>query len=116
MEERHVVTASTSKDDACNLSDGKDGCPSTLQIEEAISGLDECTDAHHESLVRQIDLRLILPTGILYFCCVLDRTNLSAAAIAGMAVELRLNHGFRYVRLVFSDTNQPWTVERLTDA
>lgn len=27
----------------------------------------------------------------------MDRTNLSAAAIAGMNVELKLNVGFRYV-------------------
>ena len=29
----------------------------------------------------------------------MDRTNLSAAAIAGMNAELKLNIGFRYVRI-----------------
>jgi hypothetical protein len=40
---------------------------------------------------------LILTTGVMYCVSLMDRTNLSAAAIAGMTQDLKLTVGFRYV-------------------
>ncbi|KAK5572331.1 hypothetical protein LTR43_002063 [Exophiala xenobiotica] len=49
-------------------------------------------------IVRRIDKRLIVTCGLMYCVSLMDRTNLSNAAIAGMVVELNLI-GFRYVSL-----------------
>merc|ERR1712072_1666512 len=53
-------------------------------------------------IVRRIDKRLIVTCGLMYCISLMDRTNLSNAAIAGMVVELNLI-GFRYstIALVF---------------
>jgi hypothetical protein len=49
------------------------------------------------SIIRRIDRRLVTTVGILYCISLMDRTNMSAANIAGMSVELNLI-GMRYVR------------------
>jgi len=47
--------------------------------------------------MHRIDCYLTTTSGIMYYVSLKDRTSLSAAAIAGMAVELELIVGFRYV-------------------
>ena len=57
---------------------------------------DEYSPAEAKKLIHRVDRRLIVTTGIMYCISLMDRTNLSAAAIAGMLEELRLT-GLRYV-------------------
>lgn len=64
-------------------------------IEENVS-IDE-TSAAYRKLVHRIDRRLIVTTGFMYCVSLVDRTNIGAANIAGMAVDLGLNVGYRYV-------------------
>lgn len=45
--------------------------------------LDRYTDAEIKRIVRRIDIRLIPLCGLMYCVSLLDRTNLSNAAIAG---------------------------------
>lgn len=59
----------------------------------------EFTQEEQRRIIHRIDRRLIITVGIMYCISLMDRTNLSAAAIAGMTKELNLI-GFRYVRLV----------------
>lgn len=51
-------------------------------------------------IVRHIDRRLVVILGVMYCVSLMDRTNLSAAAIAGMTVELDLLIENRYVSLL----------------
>ncbi|KAK4504290.1 hypothetical protein PRZ48_005206 [Zasmidium cellare] len=62
----------------------------------------EFSPAEQRKIIHRIDRRLIITVGIMYCISLMDRTNLSAAAIAGMTTELRLV-GFRYsiITLVF---------------
>ncbi|KAL8993801.1 MAG: hypothetical protein Q9169_006072 [Polycauliona sp. 2 TL-2023] len=48
------------------------------------------SDAEINRIIRKVDLRLVPLCGLLYCVSLLDRTNLSNAAIAGMTVELNL--------------------------
>lgn len=57
---------------------------------------EEFTPEEQKRIIRRIDRRLIVTCGIMYCISLMDRTNLSAAAIAGMIVELQLIN-FRYV-------------------
>lgn len=59
----------------------------------------EFTPEEQRRIIHRIDRRLIITVGIMYCISLMDRTNLSAAAIAGMTKELNLI-GFRYVRLM----------------
>ena len=61
------------------------------------------SEADQKRLIRRVDLRLIPLCGVMYCVSLLDRTNLSNAAIAGMTVELELTTGSvdRYVCLPF---------------
>lgn len=60
------------------------------------------TPAEQRKIIHRIDRRLIITVGVMYCISLMDRTNLSAAAIAGMTRELTLI-GFRYsiINLVF---------------
>lgn len=51
-----------------------------------------------KSIIRRIDRRLVLTVGAMYCISLMDRTNMGAANIAGMGVELNLIDN-RYVRL-----------------
>lgn len=64
---------------------------------------DDYTEAERKSIIRRIDRRLVTTAGALYCISLIDRTNLSAAALAGMNVELNLNVENRYsiITLVF---------------
>lgn len=64
---------------------------------EALEDDPEYSPAEQSKIIHKVDRRLISTCGILYCISLMDRTNLSAAALAGMTAELRLNVGFRYV-------------------
>lgn len=55
------------------------------------------TYAEQRKIVHRVDRRLVTMCGLGYCISLMDRTNLSVAAVAGMNVELDLNIGFRYV-------------------
>lgn len=56
------------------------------------------TQAEQRSIIRRIDRRLVITVGAMYCISLMDRTNMSAAHIAGMGVELNLINN-RYVSL-----------------
>ncbi|KAM0354290.1 hypothetical protein ACHAPU_001334 [Fusarium lateritium] len=60
------------------------------------------TKEEQRSIIRRIDRRLVVTVGAMYCVSLMDRTNMSAANIAGMSAELQLT-GFRYniANLVF---------------
>lgn len=64
---------------------------------------DEYTVAEQKSIIKRIDRRLVTTAGALYCISLIDRTNVSAAALAGMNVELNLLIDNRYsiITLVF---------------
>lgn len=66
---------------------------------EALGDDPEYSPAEQSKIIHRVDRRLISTCGVLYCISLMDRTNLSAAALAGMTAELRLNVGFRYVSL-----------------
>jgi hypothetical protein len=57
----------------------------------------EFTPAEEKRIKRRIDRRLVTTCGVMYCISLIDRTNLSSAAIAGMNEDLMLV-GDRYVR------------------
>jgi len=50
----------------------------------------EFTEKERKGIMRKIDFRLVPICGVMYCISLLDRTNLSAANIAGMSKELKL--------------------------
>jgi len=68
--------------------------------------LREFTPEQTRKIIHRIDRRLVVTVGLMYCISLMDRTNLSVAAIAGMNVELELNVHLRYniVTLVFFTT------------
>jgi len=81
------------------------------QIEQInSSGSSESYDARIEALtpkqrkrvIRRIDRRLVLTLGCMYYVSLMDRTNLGIAAVAGMAVDLKLiGERYNIITLVF---------------
>jgi 3-deoxy-D-arabino-heptulosonate 7-phosphate (DAHP) synthase len=61
--------------------------PPSLREDIAVSSHDEyeCefTPAEQKKIIHRIDRRLVVTVGVLYCISLMDRTNLSAAAIAG---------------------------------
>lgn len=57
---------------------------------------EEFSPAEQKRIKRKIDNRLIVTAGVMYCVSLMDRTNLSAAAIAGMREEMVLID-YRYV-------------------
>ncbi|KAH7394382.1 phthalate transporter-like protein [Pyrenochaeta sp. MPI-SDFR-AT-0127] len=51
----------------------------------------EFSPQEQRKIIHRIDRRLVVTVGVLYCVSLMDRTNLSAAAIAGMTAELKLN-------------------------
>ncbi|KAF2276984.1 phthalate transporter-like protein [Westerdykella ornata] len=51
----------------------------------------EFTPEEQRKIIHRIDRRLVVTVGVLYCISLMDRTNLSAAAIAGMTKELALS-------------------------
>ncbi|KAJ5819594.1 hypothetical protein N7474_005185 [Penicillium riverlandense] len=80
-----------------------DKAPSVDRIEDvaqhtsSISEEDEeFTLEEQKAIIRRVDRRLVTMTGLAYCISLMDRTNLSMAAIAGMIEDLRLDVGNRY--------------------
>lgn len=51
---------------------------------------EEFTPEETKKLIHRIDRRLVTTLGVMYCISLMDRTNLGAAAIAGMTRDLRL--------------------------
>ncbi|KAF1828222.1 MFS general substrate transporter [Decorospora gaudefroyi] len=51
----------------------------------------EFSTKEQRKIIHRIDRRLVVTVGVLYCISLMDRTNLSAASIAGMQVDLKLN-------------------------
>ncbi|GFP59672.1 hypothetical protein ACSS6W_009785 [Trichoderma asperelloides] len=63
------------------------------------------TQAEQRSIIRRIDRRLVITVGAMYCVSLMDRTNMSAANIAGMSVELNLiSNRYNIANLVFFTT------------
>ncbi|KAK3990969.1 general substrate transporter [Cladorrhinum sp. PSN332] len=55
-----------------------------------------------KAIIRRVDRRLVLTVGILYCISLMDRTNLGAAQIAGMSMDLKLiDNRYSIISLVF---------------
>lgn len=67
---------------------------------EALGDDPEYSPKEQRKIIHRVDRRLILTCGVLYCISLMDRTNLPAAALAGMNVELDMVVGFRYVSLI----------------
>ncbi|KAI1125051.1 major facilitator superfamily domain-containing protein [Nemania abortiva] len=69
------------------------------QVEEARIAIsdevDEYTERESRKIIHRIDRRLLVTIGFMYCVSLIDRTNVSAAAIAGLATDLVLT-GNRY--------------------
>ncbi|RYO89425.1 hypothetical protein DL766_003258 [Monosporascus sp. MC13-8B] len=64
--------------------------------------VEEFSEAEQKKILRRIDVRLITASGVLYCASLIDRTNMSAANIAGMARDLRLQgNNYNVASLVF---------------
>ncbi|KAL4862340.1 hypothetical protein BDV12DRAFT_45709 [Aspergillus spectabilis] len=61
---------------------------------------EEYTYAEQRKIVHRVDRRLVTMCGAAYCISLMDRTNVSAAAIAGMMEDLELYIGFRYSTMV----------------
>lgn len=62
---------------------------------------DDVSEQEGKRIIWRVDRRLVVLVGVLYCISLMDRTNLSAAAVAGMLEELELT-GNRYVRLILT--------------
>jgi hypothetical protein len=60
------------------------------------------TQEEQRHIIRRIDRRLVVTVGAMYCVSLMDRTNLSAAAIAGMTKELKLYLDNKYVCIATS--------------
>lgn len=74
-----------------------DVAPSKLSSEQDQDHDHGFTKEEQRKIIRRIDRRLVITVGAMYCVSLMDRTNMSAANIAGMGVELVLID-FRYVR------------------
>lgn len=60
------------------------------------------SEAEQKAIIRRVDIRLVLTIGAMYCVSLMDRTNLGAANIAGMAAELKLaGNQYNIISLVF---------------
>ncbi|KAL4965308.1 putative phthalate transporter [Aspergillus stella-maris] len=57
---------------------------------------EEFSPEEQKRIIRRVDYRLVTITGLAYCVSLMDRTNLSMAAVAGMVVDLELYVGYRY--------------------
>jgi hypothetical protein len=71
--------------DPVNGSESNDQGAATLQEDDF-----GFTPEQQRRIIRRIDVRLVVTVGLLYCVCLVDRTNMSAANIAGMSKELDL--------------------------
>ncbi|KAL4760939.1 major facilitator superfamily domain-containing protein [Aspergillus foveolatus] len=61
---------------------------------------EEYTYEEQRKIIHRVDRRLVTITGAAYCISLMDRTNVSIAAIAGMMEDLELYIGFRYSTMV----------------
>ncbi|RAH64197.1 putative phthalate transporter [Aspergillus aculeatinus CBS 121060] len=61
---------------------------------------EEYSYAEQRKIIHRIDRRLVTITGLAYCISLMDRTNLSMAAVAGMTKDLQLTVGTRYSVIV----------------
>jgi MFS family permease len=82
-------------------SDGSSGHEKS-RVDLEVASVDEYTPQQAKSIIGRIDRRLITVTGIMYCISVMDRTNLGAAAVAGMNKDLNLiGNRYSLVTLLF---------------
>lgn len=92
----------------------KDAEKNVLQVEATDLKQDTtCEDedlgisyAEGRKIIHKIDRRLISALGLMFGVSLMDRTNLGSANIAGMAKELHLAIGNRYVSLAWQPLNR----------
>jgi hypothetical protein len=58
---------------------------------------DDLLPSERRKILHKIDRRLITALGLMFAVSLIDRANLGSANIAGMAKELELENGFRFV-------------------
>ncbi|KAI9373919.1 major facilitator superfamily domain-containing protein [Aspergillus egyptiacus] len=61
---------------------------------------EEYTYAEQRKIIHRVDRRLVIICGAAYCISLMDRTNVSVAAITGMMEDLELHIGFRYSIMV----------------
>ncbi|KAI1174108.1 major facilitator superfamily MFS-1 [Nemania sp. FL0916] len=73
------------------------------RVDVEARSVDEYTPKEARKIISRIDRRLITVTGVMYCISVMDRSNLGAAYVAGLAKDLQLTVGERYslVTLLF---------------
>lgn len=71
--------------DGYNIDNEKDIVAHKEDINSSVHDGYECefTPAEQRKIIHRIDRRLVVTVGVLYCISLMDRTNLSAAAIAG---------------------------------
>lgn len=69
----------------------------TAQPSRSDEAAAEYTEREAKNIIRRIDRRLLVTIAFMYCVSLIDRTNVSFAAIAGLAEDLVLT-GNRYVR------------------
>ncbi|KAL4919206.1 major facilitator superfamily domain-containing protein [Aspergillus aurantiobrunneus] len=76
-----------------------ESAPATKQVVD-IDDDDEFTYEEQRNIIHRVDRRLVTITGAAYCISLMDRTNVSVAAITGMMEDLELYIGFRYSIMV----------------
>jgi len=72
------------------------------------------TPAEQKKIIHRLDRRLVTVVGVMYCVSLMDRSNLSNAAIAGMNQELALTVGMRYVSTLHWQLNTSTEMRKLT--
>jgi hypothetical protein len=73
------------------------------------------TPEEQKKIIHRLDRRLVVVVGVMYCVSLMDRTNLSNAAIAGMSVELKLGIEMRYVSFESGrNEQQGWNTDLLS--
>lgn len=100
--EPHVAADNDNKaQDVFHYENGQQSDDEKRSLEE--DALNYFTPAEQKKIIHRLDRRLVTVVGVMYCVSLMDRSNLSNAAIAGMNTELELTVGMRYsiVTLVF---------------
>lgn len=101
----HVAADNDNKDQkVLHIEDGQQSDDEKQSLES--DALNYFTPTEQKKIIHRLDRRLVTVVGVMYCVSLMDRSNLSNAAIAGMNEELNLNIEMRYsiVTLVFFTT------------
>lgn len=94
--EPHVAADNDNKaQDVFHYENGQQSDDEKRSLEE--DALNYFTPAEQKKIIHRLDRRLVTVVGVMYCVSLMDRSNLSNAAIAGMNTELELTVGMRYV-------------------